>query len=117
MAENAKAAGAGKAKGAAKGAAKGGGKGAAALTPGEIQIARMLVRALWLQESIAANPELSPAERAAQWKDVRQARNEAELKRIRRALLTLKKAGVVMTLPEKAQASGDAAEAVEIAEA
>lgn len=84
------------------GKAKVGGKGAAALSSGEVQIARMLVRALWAQESIAAEPELSQAERSAKWKEVRQARNEAELKKIRRALVTLKRAGVVMTLPEKA---------------
>lgn len=107
MAENVKATDGGN----AKGTGKGGGKGQAALTPAETQIARMLVRALWAQESIAANPDQSPAERAAQWKEVRQARNEAELKKVRRALLTLKKSGVVMSLTEKAEMAEDAAEA------
>jgi hypothetical protein len=68
----------------------------------ELQIARMLVRALWQQEWTAANPDKTPAERGAAWKEIRQARNEAELKGLRRALMTLKRAGVTMTVTERA---------------
>ena len=118
MAENVKTAEGGKGKegGKAKGG-KAGGKGEAVLSPNEVQVARMLVRALWAQEMIAANPEQTAADRAAAWKDIRQARNEAELKKVRRALLTLKRAGVVMKLSEKAAKSAEDVDAGAEAEA
>lgn len=110
MADKVKVAKGGKEKAKPKGAAAEGGKGGVALSGSDIQIARMLVRALWAQETIAANPEMAAADRAAQWKEVRQARNDAELKKIRRALLTLKRSGVVMTLSEKAAKTAETTE-------
>ena len=83
---------------------KGKGKADSAAPPKgpETQIARMMVRALWQQEWTAANPDKVAADRATAWKEARTARLESELKKIRRALLSVKKSGVTMTVSEKA---------------
>lgn len=99
---------AGKPRGKAKakaGAAEGIPKGP------ELQIARMLIRALWQQEWNAANPDKTAAERTAAWKEARQARNEADLRGMRRALMTIKRAGVAMTITERAAKAEEGGEA------
>ncbi|MGV8988572.1 MAG: hypothetical protein ACOH2H_20095 [Cypionkella sp.] len=81
---------------------KGKGKSDISVPPGpESQVARLIIRALWQQEWAAANPGGKPAERTAAWKLARQARFEAELKKIRRALMSLKRDGVAMTITPK----------------
>ena len=108
-----KAAGAkGKNKGAgaggkAKGDGKGGGKGKAAEAGGgdaakakaktEGQIARLLVRAVWLQEWSAANPEGKAEDRKEAWKAARDGAIEKHMKPYRRALNMLSRSGVTMT--------------------
>lgn len=86
------------------------GKGAAGPKGPELQIARMLVRALWQQEWSAANPDKTAAERTAAWRETRQAVNESELRGMRRALTAIKRAGVTMAIAERA-AKGEADEA------
>lgn len=78
----------------------------------ETQIARMMVRALWQQEWAAANPNKTAADKGAAWKEIRTARLEAELKKLRRALLSVKKSGVTMTVSEKAAKVADSDEEV-----
>lgn len=68
----------------------------------ETHIARMMVRALWQQEWSAANPDKQATDRAAAWKEIRAERLDAELKKLRRALINVKKQGVTMTVSEKA---------------
>ena len=72
----------------------------------EVLIARMLVRALWQQDWVAANPDGKAPERKTAWKEARQARMEQQLKSARKALATLQRLGVTMTLSPKA-ATGD----------
>jgi len=62
------------------------------------QIARLMVRALWQQEWSAANPEASPKDRAAAWKEVRAAETQARIKGYRKAIVALRKAGVEISL-------------------
>lgn len=89
---------------------KAGGKGkakdkAAAAPQGpESQIARLIIRALWQQDWNAANPGKTPAERTAAWKAARQERMEANLKQMRRALISLKREGVSLAITPKAVA-------------
>lgn len=76
----------------------------------ETHIARMMVRALWQQEWTAENPDKTPAEKGAAWKEVRTARLESELKKIRRALMAVKKSGVTMVVSEKAAKTAESDE-------
>lgn len=97
------------AKRAAKREGKVGGKaggqnkadGAAPKSP-ELQVARLVLRALWRQEWTAANPDKKAAERTTAWKEARQAHYEAELKKMRRALVAVKRDGVTLLVSEKA---------------
>lgn len=76
----------------------------------ETNLARLLIRAVWTHDWTAANPEKSVTERAAAWKEQRQAVNEAELKKTRKVLISLKRLGVTMSAPEKvgkSDAQGD----------
>ena len=106
-------AGGAKAGGAKAGGAKAGGKGkgagkdAAGGKTGEVQIARMLVRAQWLQEWTIANPDAAQADRKAAWKDARAARLETDLKTARRIISLLQRQGVNMTLTAAAAADAD----------
>ena len=68
-----------------------------------VLIARMLVRALWQQEWSAANPDAKPTDRKTAWKDARQTRLEQDLKSARRALTTMQRLGVTMTLVPRAR--------------
>ena len=69
----------------------------------EVLIARMLVRALWQQEWSAANPDAKPTDRKTAWKDTRQTRLEQDLKSVRKALTTMQRLGVTMTLVPRAR--------------
>ena len=69
----------------------------------EVLIARMLVRALWQQEWSAANPDAKPTDRKTAWKDTRQTRLEQDLKSVRKALTTMQRQGVTMTLVPRAR--------------
>ena len=71
----------------------------------EVQIAKLMVRALWSQEWMAAHPEATSQERNAAWKEARLAENAAKLKTIRRALQALQRSGVEMTLRAKPAAA------------
>jgi hypothetical protein len=98
---------------AAKGS-KAGGNGkakAAGVPPGpETQIARLIIRALWQQEWNAANPGSTPAARTEAWKAVRGERMEADLKKVRMALMSLRRDGVAMTIaPKTADAAAEGA--------
>ena len=75
-----------------------GGKGKGGEVSVEGQVARMLVRAIWAQEWAAANPDAKLEDRKAAWKDARSAANESNLKPYRRALGSLKRSGVVMSI-------------------
>lgn len=66
----------------------------------ETEIARILIRALWEQEWSAAHPEGTVKERKAAWKAVRKEETSAKGKTFRRALQSLKAAGVQFILPE-----------------
>lgn len=99
-AEGAKAAGAGRKKegGAAK--KKEGGEFG---DPKAIsQIARLLVRAIWSQEWSVANPDGQTEQRKAAWKEAREAAVVKNHKTYRRALNSLSRAGVTMTMSEAA---------------
>ena len=95
--------------------AKGGkGKGKAAkdgIDAGDVtvegEISRMLVRSIWAQEWAAANPESKPDDRKAAWKEQRGAAMEKNQKVYRRALGSLKRSGVVMSITPAAAAQGD----------
>lgn len=112
-------AGGGKAaKGAAgKAAGAGGAEKAKKAEAGEAnvmgQIARLLVKAIWVQEYIAANPDAATEQRHAAWKAAREAAMLKNLKTCRRALNQLARSGVVMSVTEatgkkaKAEAADD----------
>ncbi len=90
---------------------KAGGKKTAGSVPKgpETQVARLILRALWRHDWSAANPDKKAAERTAAWKEGRQAHYEAELKKMRRALISVKRDGVSMAVSEKAaKAEADA---------
>ncbi len=74
----------------------------------EGQIGRMLVRAIWAQEWVAAHPDAKPEERKAAWKAGRAEVIEKNLKLYRRALNSLTRSGVTMTLSETATEDDDA---------
>ena len=84
-------------------------KKAEAATPGvDGQIGRMLVRAIWAQEWMTANPEAKPEERKAAWKEGRAAAMEKNLKAYRRALNAMTRSGLVMSIsPDLTEASED----------
>lgn len=94
----------------AKGGKGKGGKGKA--TKGddatvEGQIGRMLVRAIWAQEWIAAHPDAKPEDRKAAWKEGRNDALEKNLKSYRRALSTLTRSGVIMSIAPDAATEAD----------
>lgn len=97
----------------AKGGKGGKGKGKAAKgetgdTSVEGQVGRMLVRAIWAQEWSAAHPDSKAEERKAAWKDARAGAIEKNLKAYRRALSSLARSGVVMSItPAAAAAASD----------
>ncbi len=74
----------------------------------EGQVARLLVRAIWLQEWAAANPEGKPEDRREAWKAARSGAVEQHLKAYRRALNMLGRSGVTITYqpPEKKAGEG-----------
>jgi hypothetical protein len=75
------------------------------------QIARLMVRAIWQQEWSAANPEATPKDRAAAWKEVRATENQARIKTYRKAIVAMRKAGVEISLilaePDAAEDEGE----------
>ena len=99
--------------GALKQGAKSGGSGVAKGAAGPAAdgnaqmnglVGRMLVRAIWTQEWILANPEATIEARKAAWKDTREATMNKNLKTYHRALGVLTRSGVVISL------SGDLAD-------
>lgn len=74
-----------------------------------IHIAQLVVRALWMQDFIAAHPKCTAQERNAAWKDARAATQENQFKRVRRALANLSRVGMQITLTGRAKAGEDAA--------
>ncbi len=71
------------------------------------QIGRMLVRAIWVQEWSAANPDGKGEARKAAWKAARSAAMEKNLKTYRRAIASLARSGVSLTLSDEAAARSD----------
>ena len=71
------------------------------------QIGRMLVRAIWAQEWSLANPDGTGEARKAAWKEARAAVMEKNLKSYRRAVASLTRSGVTMTLSAEAAAKSD----------
>lgn len=76
----------------------------------EGHIGRMLVRAIWAQEWMMANPDGKGEERKAAWKEAREAAIEKNLKTYRRAINALTRAGVTMTVSEAAAKTSDEAD-------
>lgn len=81
----------------------------------DMMIARMMVRALWQQDWSAVNPDAKAPDRKAAWKDARLAQMEKQLKPVRKALATMQRLGVTMTLSPKS--ADDASEDDDGAEA
>ena len=71
-------------------------------------VVRMLIRAVWMQEWMLANPESTPETRKAAWKDAREATMEKNLKIYRRAIRALAFSGVTISLNEEALNEADA---------
>jgi hypothetical protein len=94
---------------APKGRGKGKGKkaGEAAITPVEAQVSRLLMRAIFAQEWAAANPDATPEQRKAAWKEQRAAITEKNQKNYRHAVASLKRSGVTITISEEAAAETD----------
>ena len=82
------------------------GAGGAGNAKSEGQIGRMLVRAIWGQEWLLANPEAKGEERKAAWLAARDGALEKNLKTYRRALNSLTRSGVTMTLSAVAKKDG-----------
>ena len=97
-------------KPAGEGAAKGVGPTGAGNAKSEGQIGRMLVRAIWAQEWILANPDGNAEDRKAAWLAARDGALEKNLKTYRRALNSLTRSGVTMTLGAAAGKDGAAQE-------
>ncbi|NBZ87369.1 hypothetical protein [Stagnihabitans tardus] len=74
----------------------------------ETQIAKLLVRALWIEDWKTNNPKGTSAERVAAWKEARAEQFATHSKTFRKALLALKKSGVEMTLTPKADPETEA---------
>ncbi len=72
-----------------------------AATGDETNMARLLIRAMWTYDWTEANTDKSVAERSVAWKEARQSVNDAELKKMRKVMIGLKRLGVTMTAPEK----------------
>ena len=87
---------------AAKGKGKGKKAGGVSSPKAEGQIGRMLVRAIWGQEWSLANPDGKGEQRKAAWKAAREGALEKNLKTYRRAINSLSRSGVTMTLSEAA---------------
>lgn len=106
-----------KAAGAAKGAKAAGAKAKPKAAPGadakaktEGQIARLMVRAVWMQEWSVANPDGKPEDRKKAWAEARQAAVDRNLKTYRRAVNMLSRQGVTMTYTAPAKKEGAAAD-------
>ena len=102
--------GKGKMKPAGEGAAKGEGATDAGNAKSEGQIGRMLVRAIWGQEWALANPDGTGEDRKAAWLAARDGALEKNLKTYRRALSSLTRSGVTMTLGAVPRKDGAAQE-------
>ena len=63
-------------------------------------VGRMLVRAVWHQEWILANPEGTAETRKAAWKDARDGSMDKNLKAYRRAIGVLRRSGVMISLSD-----------------
>lgn len=70
-------------------------------------LARMFLRAVWAQQWNAANPGATKEARAAAWLEVRDQVMKSNLAPYRRALNTLARNGVTMSLPRNAAAEDD----------
>lgn len=77
----------------------------------EMQIAKLMVRALWVEDWKTKNPKGTGAERMAAWKEARAEQFAAHTKTFRKAIMALKKSGVEMTLTPKAAKADPEAEA------
>lgn len=117
--ETAEAAAGVKSKKKAGGAAKAGGKAKSATAAAvagqekakvEGQVARLLVRAIWLQEWNRSNPEGKPEERREAWKVARTGAMEQNLKAYRRALSVLGRTGVTITYQAPPKKTSEAAD-------
>ena len=84
--------------------------GGAGNAKSEGQIGRMLVRAIWGQEWALANPDGKGEDRKAAWLAARDGALEKNLKTYRRALSSLTRSGVTMTLSAVAKKDGAAQE-------
>lgn len=73
----------------------------------DVQIARLLVQALWNQQWKAANPDGSAKDRAKAWKAARSEELAARVKPCRLALQALRRSGVEMTLTAAAETAKD----------
>lgn len=71
------------------------------------QLGRMLVRAIWVQEWSLANPDGKGNARKAAWKEAKSAAMEKNLKSYRRAIASLGRSGVSMTLSAEAAAKAE----------
>lgn len=96
-----------KGKGRKKAAGEGAkGAGGAGNAKPEGHIGRMLVRAIWGQEWALANPDGKGEERKAAWLAARDGALEKNLKTYRRAINSLSRSGVTMTLSAVARKDG-----------
>lgn len=70
------------------------------------QLARLLLRAVWTQQWIAANPDASKDQRVAAWQEAREQVLKSNLPTYRKALTVLRRTGVTMALPARAAGAG-----------
>lgn len=70
----------------------------------EVQISRMLVRAIWKQEWVAANPAATAAQRKRAWELASATQFEKSTNTYRRALSAMKRLGVVISMSPTAEA-------------
>jgi hypothetical protein len=88
--------------------AKGAGRARGDLPEAKVQaqVARMLIRTLWMQQWQASHPEANPEERHAAWEAVRSDHVAQNMKSFRRALASVARAGVIITLAATAGTAG-----------
>ncbi len=74
----------------------------------DAQIGRLLVRALWTQAWVKANPDATPEGRKAAWLAARESAMKSNLQACRRAVGALQRYGVTMSYVAKgaSQANG-----------
>lgn len=70
------------------------------------QLARLLLRAVWMQQWIAVNPDASHDQRMAAWQEAREQVFESNLPTYRKALTVLRRIGVTMALPARPASAG-----------